>query len=122
METIIELPIPLRDVTHLKLLWIDFKPEAITASFVSGHMEQREVPPAEEGGEPTMVDVFVEDADIGAKTRTIQNRDAFFGWCQSRGAEVSATYGTLVNQRDVMQWIGIEEYTRRGIPLPPELQ
>lgn len=123
MNIIIPLPVALRDVTHLKLLWIDVKPDAISAAFLSGRIEQQEIPPAEEGGEPTTADVFVEDPDIRQPTvRTIENREAFFGWCTSRGAETSETYGVLFNQRDVMQWIGIEEYTRRGIPLPEALQ
>lgn len=115
----ITLPVPIREVTHLVLDRIEIRPTTITAVFYSGRLVTTELAPEEEGGEPGSTTGFVRDPDIQQPTtRKVMDREAFEAWLISRGAETSPTYGVLFTQRDVMEFIGMEEYARRGIEVP----
>lgn len=115
----ITLPVQIREVTHLVLDRIEIRPTTITAVFFSGRIETIELPSEQEGGEPGSVTRFVRDPDIQQPTtRKVMDRPAFEEWLLSRGAVTSPTYGVLFTQRDVMEFIGMEEYARRGIEVP----
>lgn len=106
---IVELPEPLRGVTHLRLLYIetrwlgdDAAPSEIVAAFQPGHLTDK---------------TFELDADLPETvTRKIDDVAGFLAWVNTQSKDQSPTYGQLFDQRHVMDFLGAVEYQRRGLP------
>lgn len=107
---IVELPEPIRGATHLRLLFLETR-------YLGDGAEPSEILAAFQPGRSSDGKKFEGDTDLPETiSRKIDDVPAFLAWVATHSKDdLSATYGQLFNQRDVMEYLGAEEYRRRGL-------